>query len=447
MLATHIVEQINAADMGFKIKIDNASLRGLNPTLNFIMETGDDKRAEAKELFEIIYEQKIDLLELKLQNSENLLAERTRRANLAEDQLTEMTALVKQTSAANNPDLTTPQMLVKHVFNPIMEELFKDDGPIAKKSRNMSKHFACFNRSDLAQYRYIALFGMNTHSDEVPTLEFDLLCARLASFLKDDCLMLLDSELKDLPEDSYIRSVYRIFDNPPKKAAFVGIATVSPGINDRFLLNPVYHELKWDDDDSSRYHRYNALNQCLEHLQASLTYSSLEQVPLPELPHASQELVIPNGKYIATLRKNAGMSMEEVGCQRTETGLPTADRKTISKAEKNEPITRDVMEHIAEVFSEPYNRVVFKKIVPPKGRFRELRLESGRTKDELAKECGLPSSLVFDLLESATCLSAERLIFFYYHYKKILGEKKLSFESLIDFYRTDSDPSQPNETP
>jgi len=326
-----------------------------------------------------------------------------------------------------------------------MEELFKDDGPIAKKSKNMSKHFACFNRNDLAQYRYIALFGMNTHSDEVPTLEFDLLCARLANFLKDDCLMLLNSELKDLPEDSYIRSVYHIFDNPPKKVAFVGIATVFPGINDRFLLNPVYHELKWNDDDSSHYHRYNALNQCLEHLQASLTYSSLEQVPLPELPHASQGLVIPNGKHIATLRKKAELSLTEVGCQPTAKG--PIDRKTISKAEKSEPITRDVMEHIAEVFAEPYNRVVFEKIVPPKGRFRELRLETGRTKDELAKEFGLPAALVFDLLESATCLSADRLLFFYYHYKKILGEKKLSFESLIDFPLTDSDPSQPNGSP
>ena len=180
-------------------------------------------------------------------------------------------------------------------------------------------------------------------------------------------------------------------------------------------------------------------------MYASLTYASLEQVPLPDLPHASEGLVIPNGKHIATLRKKAELSLTEVGCQPTAKG--PIDRKTVSKAEKSEPITRDVMEHIAEVFTEPYDRVVFEKIVPLKGRFMELRLETGRTKNELAKEFGLPSALVFDLLESATCLSAARVLFFYYHYKKILGEKKLSFESLIDFPPDDSDPSQPTGSP
>jgi len=308
-----------------------------------------------------------------------------------------------------------------------------------------SNDLADFTPNDLVGHRYVALFGMGEHADKVPENEFDLLCVGLANFMNEECLIVLDSELKDSPTGSFIKSIYHLFDTPPAKEAFVGIATIFPGINDRFLLNPIYHELKWSDDDTSRYPRYNALNQCLEHVHASLTYSSLEQVPLPELPHASQGLVIPNGKRITTLRKKDELSLTEVGCQPTAKG--PIDRKTVSKAEKSEPITRDVMEHIAEVFSKPFNRVVYEKIAPPKGRFRELRLETGRTKDELAKEFGLPSALVFDLLESATCMSADRLFFFYYHYKKILGGKELSFESLIDFSRTDSDPSQPNGSP
>ena len=307
------------------------------------------------------------------------------------------------------------------------------------------KDLAEFNPNDLTRHRYVALFGMGERADKVQENEFNLLCAGLANFMNKECLIVLDSELKDAPTGSFIKSIYHIFDAPPKKEAFVAIATVLPGINDRFLLNPIYHELKWSDGDTSRYPRYNALNQCLEHLHASLTYAALEQVPLPELPHASEGLVIPNGKRIATLRKKAELSLTEVGCQPTAKG--PIDRKTVSKAEKSEPITRDVMEHIAEVFTEPYDRVVFEKIVPLKGRFMELRLETGRTKNELAKEFGLPSALVFDLLESATCLSAARVLFFYYHYKKILGEKKLSFESLIDFPPDDSDPSQPTGSP
>ena len=84
MLATHIVDQINAADMGFKIKIDNASVRGLNPTLNFIMISGEENKELAKEQFSRSFEEKA--LEWKNEMRDlyqQLAAEKDKRADLA----------------------------------------------------------------------------------------------------------------------------------------------------------------------------------------------------------------------------------------------------------------------------------------------------------------------------------------------------------------------------
>jgi len=142
MLATHIVDQINAADTSFTIKIDNASLRGLNPTLNFIMESGEANRDEAKELFKTIYEHKISFLEEKLQSSEKLLTERALRVDLAEEQLAEMTSVVKQTFSGEKFGLNARQLLIEHLFNPIMEEVLSEEGLIAQHVISKSKNIA-----------------------------------------------------------------------------------------------------------------------------------------------------------------------------------------------------------------------------------------------------------------------------------------------------------------
>ncbi len=120
MLATHIVDQINAADIGFTIKIDNASVRGLNPTLNFIMESGDDKRADAQELFTQEYEKQIQKLKTELQKAnEQLLTERGARANFAEKHL--------EISAKH-------QQIMNQFFTPLLAELLqRKDPPIRKR--------------------------------------------------------------------------------------------------------------------------------------------------------------------------------------------------------------------------------------------------------------------------------------------------------------------------
>lgn len=120
MLATYIVDQINESDMGFKIKIDNASVRGLNPTLNFIMEAGDDKRADAQELFKQEYEKQIQKLKKELQKAnEQLLAERGARANFAEKHL--------EISAKH-------QQITNQFFAPLLTELLqRKDSPNKKR--------------------------------------------------------------------------------------------------------------------------------------------------------------------------------------------------------------------------------------------------------------------------------------------------------------------------
>jgi uncharacterized protein YjbI with pentapeptide repeats len=120
MLATHIVDQINAAGAGFKIRIDNASLRGLNPTLNFIMESGDDKKADAQELFKQEYEKQIQKLKKELQKTNRqLLAEREARANFAEKHL-EIS--------------TEQQQIINQLFTPFLAEfLQRKDSPSRKR--------------------------------------------------------------------------------------------------------------------------------------------------------------------------------------------------------------------------------------------------------------------------------------------------------------------------
>ena len=121
LLATHIVEQINKqVDGDFEIKIDNASVRGLNPTINFIMVSGEDKKEEAMEKFKNEYEQKIAMLEEVLQNKDALLAERGQRADLVEGQLAVMNALVKRMPDTGAAGVNVRQQLSFFLFEPFL---------------------------------------------------------------------------------------------------------------------------------------------------------------------------------------------------------------------------------------------------------------------------------------------------------------------------------------
>lgn len=73
--------------MGFEIKIDNASVRGLNPKISFIMVSGEDKKEAAQKLFKEQYE-KSEHLQRELNAAyQQLLEERGLRLAIAEEQL------------------------------------------------------------------------------------------------------------------------------------------------------------------------------------------------------------------------------------------------------------------------------------------------------------------------------------------------------------------------
>ncbi|VGO12622.1 Secreted effector protein PipB2 [Pontiella desulfatans] len=120
LLATHIVDEINKNADGFEIKIDNASVRGLNPTINFIMVSGADKKAEALEKFKNEYEHTITLLEQALANKEALLAEQGQRAGLAENQLAVMNALVQRMPESPSGGMNIRQQLSFYLFEPLL---------------------------------------------------------------------------------------------------------------------------------------------------------------------------------------------------------------------------------------------------------------------------------------------------------------------------------------
>lgn len=437
MLATHIVNEINSSDIGFTIKIDNASLRGLNPTLNFIMESGEANRDEAKELFKTVYEHKISLLEEKLQNSAQLLEERTRRTDLAEEQLAEMTAVVKQTFSGEKFGINARQLLVEHLFSPIMEEVFRDDGLIARHVSRKLRNIADFKADDLAQYRYVALFGPGKYADAIPKHDLDLMHACLSNFMKGDCLFVTESELMNTPENSYIRSVYRCFGDHPENEAYVAVATIFRGINDKILKQPVYCELNrkqhgsWDE----------ALNHALERLRTALFMKSLEDFQLKPLPSAKKSLVCPNGSRIRELRNQKVGPMGRA-CKIKifrEGRVPhVLSKTTLIKAEKGEPITKARLRDVAKVLKVAASRLIFENIVPNRERLKELRAAVFCTEEELLEQFGVSTPIFFSMLEEAKVVPADTLRYVHHHYKQLIGSMADPFSELIDHSATEA---------
>lgn len=451
ILATHIVDQINAADIGYTIKIDNASIRGLNPTLNFVMESGDEKRNDAKEVFNAEYEHRVVLLEEKLQSAQHLLAERSKRADLAEQQLSEMTSLVPLSS--NIPMPENYQQFAEQLFTPLMKELFKDGGLISQYAKGKHKALSDLNHDDLVRYNFIILLGIGQHGNDIPEKELRMMRTGLASFMKDKCLMVFEPELEDTPEDSYIRSTYSVFDNAPKDKPFVAAATTSPGINDRILYTSVYYELRPEEDGDARHSWNKALNRALKKLRGSMLAKSLTDFYLPVLPTKKQSLVCPNGNRIRKLREKIG-PMDQVCAVKIQTKSNPENHKlsktTLIKAGKGEPISLSKLEDIAKLLKVAPKRLIFERIAPNTERLRALREEVICTEEELLEQFGVSTPVFFDLLEEARVVPSYIMRYVHHHYEKLLGLSAGSFADLIDLSKTETlveRPDQPPENP
>jgi hypothetical protein len=419
MLATHIVEEINKADMGFRIKIDSASLRGLNPTLNFIMESEDDeKREEAQKLFKTIYEQKIALLEEKLKNSGHLLEERTRRADLAEEQLSEMTAVVKQTFSGEKFGVNARQLLVEHLFTPLMTELFKDGGLMSQYSANKSKNLSQLGPDDLADYRYIALFRAGSYADDLSKQKLDILHTELRKFMRNECLVVLDSELADTKEDSYIRSVYSIFNPPPEMDAYIAVGTVFA--EEKLFTSPVYREINWHGHDQNSFQI--ALSQNLRELRVMLTDATLDQFPLPPLPPGAQPLQFANGTLIASKLNSKGIVLRETNtviCPDTGGNL-SCHRETISKAKTGDLVLPSTLKYLSCLLGVPEPELMFTRIVPNKQHVCAVRkILASEARKEARDWFGPFSDFFFEQIEMANDIPAQCMKFIYHHYKKL----------------------------
>ena len=423
MLATHIVDHINAAGLGFKIKIDNASIRGLNPTLNFIMETGDDKREEASKLFKAEYEHRIALLEQKLQSSETLLAEQGRRTDLTEQQLSEMTALAKRTSFSDNSIPTNYQQFAEQLFTPLMTELFKDGGLISQYSANKSKNLSQLDPGDLADHRYIALFSAGSYADDLSKQKLDILHTELRKFMRNECLVVLDSELADAREDSYIKSLYSIFDPPAEMDAYIAVGTVFA--EEKLFTKPVYRAINWQSHDQNSFQA--ALSQNLRELRVMLTDATLDQFPLPPLPPGAQPLQFANGTLIASKLNSKGIVLRETNtviCPDTGGNL-SCHRETISKAKTGDLVLPSTLKYLSCLLNVPEQELMFTRIVPNKQHVCAARkmLASGARK-EIRDWFGPFSDFFFEQIEMADDIPAQCMKFIYHHYKKLLETKR-----------------------
>lgn len=434
-LATHIADKINEADIGYKIKIDNASLRGLNPQLNFIMQSSDEKKDEAKELFQTAYDQKKSSLEQKFQKPENLLPQKTDPRNLTPNQLVAITTAFTQAS----PEQNSPANVINTLFKLVLEELFQGDDDFIKDLVNKGKKgVALLESKDLSNYRYVAFWGLNRHTNAIPKKESDLIRTLLDNFMKEKCLFVSDLELQELPEDAYLRSAYQCFDNPPTKEAFVGIATIHPGINERLFHSPVYHEVMWMKGKESRTPCYDAFCKALEKVRLSAFTKTLKDISLADLPSAKVNLVCPNGNLIRKRRKKAGPMDELCKIKITTSSRPqkhSLSKTTLIKAGKGEPITMAKLEDIAKVLKIAPSRLLFEDIVPNHERLKELR--EFCTEEELLEQFATSLDF-FNLLEETKVVLADTMRSVHHHYKRLLGSRVGSFAELIDMQGTEA---------
>lgn len=338
-----------------------------------------------------------------------------------------MTALAKQSSPSSKPESKDSQRLTEHFIVPLLDRLIRDDGLAPNHPGNKPKGIADLAPEDLGCYRYFALYGFGRHTQSASIHELNLMRAKLSNIMKDRCLMVSDIELDDTPADAPIRSFYLSFNDRPDNEAFVAVATVYSGINDKILNRPVYHNLKREDHSSWD----EALSQALEKLQASMLVNTLANISLPGLPAAKQNLVCPDWKYINKLRENVG-SMESICSLRTN----TLSKTTLIKTEKGEPVRPSTIEDIAKVLKVAPKRLIFENIAPNEEKLRELREAVVCTEEELLGQFGVFTMDFFSLLEETAVVPADTMRYVHHHYEKLLGPQAGAFTELIDLPRT-----------
>lgn len=296
----------------------------------------------------------------------------------------------------------------------------------------------------IADYRYIALIELGKYAAQIEQHEYTLICIGLSRYLKEDCLITIASELAEAPDDSTLKSAYQIFDPLPNCDAFIALGTLFPDENEKLYSAPTYQEINWESRQQARRPYYDALNQSLSKLRDKLYYSTVEDFSLPPLPPSINLLVLPNAKRIKDLRKKLGLNQSDM----THVQIPGsnehsgADRKTIIRAEKGEPVQKETIQHIAYCLNESITSLHYTQVVPLSGAIllaKDTIINCDRSK--ITEWFGPHYEYFFDILNASKIVSAEVALRVYYYYKKIANDmlnEEIELSEIVNYSRTET---------
>jgi len=294
-----------------------------------------------------------------------------------------------------------------------------------------------FGANDIARYNYVGLFGFGARHAGIELHEINLICVSVAKIMRDECLFVSAHELAGLKKGNFLKSVFAIFQKPKDAEAFVGLATVCPGINNNILLSPKYRLLDIEPYKEERYKYYAAINNCIEELFYSLKLSSLNEFVVHWKDPKKMNMVIPNGQAIREIMAKEG-SPNDVKDRVREYSKPK-DKKlgysSLERSVKYEPKTISVIERVAECFKAEVPDLILKEVVPNISKLAELRKETKLSNQQLAMRFGIGSSSFFKLLEMKGPVPSDVLRFVYDKYSQFFDRSENLVE-LIDLKKT-----------
>ncbi len=298
------------------------------------------------------------------------------------------------------------------------------------------------NEDNIAEYRYIALFQTGTYADHLIGVEESILRAELTRFMKKECLIVLASELADIPDDTYLKTIIGIFDEARQNLsgeAGICIGTIFSEVDEILYSNPICEKIAWENEKSGKYPFAQAANRILLKLRVRLTDTTLDQFPTPPLPPGVQPLVFPNKSQILQRQTDKNLTlrgMESVQIPGTEK-TSTADRKSIMKARKGTLVHPDTIQHIAYCLEASAPDLVLSQIVINQGMVPVMRQAIVKNGDkETAKWFGPFSNFLFEQIKLSDHIPESLAKFLYYCFKKCLMDnpvKDIQPENLINY--------------
>lgn len=286
------------------------------------------------------------------------------------------------------------------------------------------------NEDNIAEYRYIALFQTGTYADRLTGVEESILRAELTRFMREECLVVIASELDSIPDGSYLKTVFGLFGDALARLngeAGICIGTVFDDVDTPVFTEPVCERIHWETVGDRRYPFARALSRILRKVRIRLTDASLDQFPLHPLPSRAKSLQFANGQLIETridersvvLRDNNTVTDPESG----ETY--DAHRQTIAKARDGDLVLPYTLKYLSLLLDEPEQNLKLMRVVPNKGAVLAARQLLGRHAEKGVREWFGPfSDFFFDHLEWVEDIPARHMKFIYHHYKKLYAGNK-----------------------